>query len=119
MIARFVSRFAAAAKAAPASGPATSPKATSGSMRAIGPSLLLFALTLAFADTTQDVVDLFGGMAAGLSEGDAAAFLRPIDPSAPNYAALARNVTALVNQNELSCSIEVLKQEADGAAQVV
>src|SRR5882724_1174257 len=82
-------------------------------------NLLLFAATLAFADTTQELIDLFGKMASALSEGNPGVFLRAVDPSAPNYAVLARNVTALVNQNDLSCSIEIIKQEADGAAQVV
>jgi hypothetical protein len=82
-------------------------------------ALLLASALLLCADTTQDIIDLFGKMASALSEGAPDIFLRAIDPAAPNYAVLARNVAALVNQNELSCSIEILKQEADGAAQVV
>jgi len=82
-------------------------------------ALMLFAATLAFADTTQELIDVFGSMSAALSEGNPAVFLRAIDPSAPDYAALARNVNALANQNELTCSIEIVKQEGDGRAQTV
>ena len=82
-------------------------------------ALILFVATLAFADTTQELIDLFGSMASALSEDNPAVFLRAIDPSAPGYAALARNVNALANQNELTCSIEIVKQEGDGRVQTV
>ena len=82
-------------------------------------ALILFVATLAFADTTQELIDVFGSMASALSEDNPAVFLRAIDPSAPGYAALARNVNALANQNELTCSIEIVKQEGDGRAQAV
>ena len=62
---------------------------------------------------------MFGSMASALSEDNPAVFLRAIDPSAPGYAALARNVNALANQNELTCSIEIVKQEGDARAQTV
>src|SRR3989442_1217615 len=84
-----------------------------------GRSLILLFATLAFADTTQELIDVFGSMASALSEDNPAVFLRAIDPSAPGYAALARNVNALANQNELTCSIEMVKQEGDGRAQTV
>ncbi len=75
-------------------------------------ALILLLATLAFADTTQELIDVFGSMASALSEDNPAVFLRAIDPSAPGYAALARNVNALANQNELTCSIEIVKQDA-------
>ena len=82
-------------------------------------ALMLFVATLAFADTNQELIDLFGSMASALSEGNPAVFLRAIDPSAPDYAALDRNVNALANQNELTCSVEIVKQEGDGRVQTV
>src|SRR5260370_5091472 len=82
-------------------------------------ALILFVATLAFADTTQELIDVFGSMASALSEDNPAVFLRAIDPSTPGYAELARNVNALANQNELTCSIEIVKQEGDGRAQTV
>src|SRR5260370_26545619 len=82
-------------------------------------ALMLFVATLAFADTTQELVDVFGSMASALSEGNPAVFLRAIDPSTPGYAELARNVNALANQNELTCSIEIVRQEGDDRAQTV
>ncbi len=82
-------------------------------------ALILFLATLAFADTSQELIDVFGSMASALSEDNPAVFLRAIDPSAPGYAALARNVNALANQNELTCSIEIVKQEGDGRSQTL
>src|SRR6266852_1078380 len=84
-----------------------------------GRSLILLFATLAFADTTQELIAVFGSMASAPSEDNPAVFLRAIDPSAPGYAALARNVNALANQNELTCSIEMVKQEGDGRVQTV
>ena len=42
---------------------------------------LLLATTLLFADTRQEVMDVFASMAAALSEGNPSAFVRAVDPS--------------------------------------
>jgi hypothetical protein len=73
----------------------------------------------AVADTGQDLIDLFGGMAGALSEGEPEAFLRGIDPSLPDYGRFAARVRALALQNTLSSSIGILKQEGDANVQVV
>jgi murein L,D-transpeptidase YcbB/YkuD len=82
-------------------------------------SILMIVATAALADTRQELIDVLASMASALSEGNPAVFLRAIDPSAPGYAELARNVNALANQNELTCSIEISKQEGDDHSQTV
>src|SRR5262245_7983415 len=83
------------------------------------PLTLLLATALLFADARQEVIDVFASMAAALSEGNPSAFLRALDPSTPDYATLGRNVTALVNQNEVTSAIETAKQEGDDRSQKV
>jgi hypothetical protein len=73
----------------------------------------------AVADTRQDIVDLFVGMAGALSEGDPESFLRGIDPSLPDYGRFAAKVRGLALQNTLSSSIGILKQEGGDTVQVV
>ena len=65
------------------------------------------------ADAHQEVFDLFTEMASALSEGNALAFLKPIDRSMPDYQKLQDNVVALVAQNDLASSIEVLKEQGN------
>jgi hypothetical protein len=74
--------------------------------------LLLVAAT-AWAGVEQDVSDLVAAMASGLSEGNAAAFLKAVDASLPGYESFAANVRGLVAQNALSSSIEIVKQDGD------
>jgi len=73
----------------------------------------------ALADTRQDLVDLFGRMAAALSEGDPETFLRAMDPSMPDYSRFAVNLRALALQNDLSSSIEINRQEGGDSIQLV
>src|SRR5258705_13760652 len=82
-------------------------------------ALLLFASTVALADTRQELIDVFGAMASALSEGNPAVFLRAIDPSMPGYGRFADAVKALAAQNEVSSSIEIAKQEGDAGVQTV
>ena len=69
------------------------------------------------ADIRQDLNDLFGSMAAALSDGNAALFLRAIDPSLADYERFAENVRALAAQGKLSSSIEITSQEGSGESQ--
>jgi hypothetical protein len=82
-------------------------------------ALLLFVSMLALADTRQELIDVFGAMAAALSEGNPAVFLRAIDPSMPGYPRFAAAVRALAAQNDVSSSIEIGKQEGDSRVQTV
>ena len=77
---------------------------------------LIFAPLAAAAQAPADVLDLLCDMAAALSEANAAAFLKPIDPAMKGYAQLAADVTALVAQNEVTSSIEFVKDEGDERA---
>jgi hypothetical protein len=71
------------------------------------------------ADVRQDVLDLFTAMASALSEGNGLAFLEHIDHSMPDYEKLEQNILALVAQNEVLTSIDVLKQEGNDEEQTV
>jgi len=82
-------------------------------------ALLLSAVTLAFADTRDELIRVFGAMAAALSEDNPAVFLRAIDPSMPGYPRFAESVKALAAQNAVSSSIEIASQEGDDRAQNV
>jgi len=72
-----------------------------------------------FGDVRQDILDLFTEMASGLSEGNGLAFLERIDHSMPDYHKLEQNILALVAQNEILSSIDVVKQEGNGEEQTV
>jgi hypothetical protein len=76
-------------------------------------SFLLVTATAALANVEQDVSDVVAAMASGLSEGNAAAFLKAVDASLPGYESFAANVRGLVAQNALSSSIEIVKQDGD------
>jgi hypothetical protein len=82
-------------------------------------TLLLLGATLALADTRQDLIEVFGAMAAALSEGNPAVFLKAIDAAMPGYPRLAGDVKALAAQNELSSSIEIARQEGNDRIQTV
>jgi hypothetical protein len=57
----------------------------------------------------QDVLEMLGAMAEGLSTANAAQFLSPIDCGFPGYDELRRNVDALVEQWDIAASIEPLR----------
>ena len=82
-------------------------------------ALLLSVATLAFADTRDELIRVFGDMASALSEENPDAFLRAIDPSMPGYPRFAEWVKALATQNALSSTIEIVSQEGDGRIQTV
>jgi hypothetical protein len=82
-------------------------------------AFLVLIAAPALADTRQDVIDLFGAIAAALSEGDPEVFVRAVDLSMPGFAGFAANVRALAAQNDLSSSIGIDKQEGSDAVQVV
>lgn len=53
-------------------------------------------------------------LAAALSRGDAIGFLSRFDRSMPGYARFRDLIEALLNQNEVGSSVEVLKDEGGG-----
>lgn len=85
--------------------------------RALVPLLLIgFSIQ---ADTHDDVVDLFASMAAALSEINVPQFMDAFDKEMPDYNKLKIGVTALVNQAEVSSSVEPLKDEGDETIRTV
>ena len=66
-----------------------------------------------FADTRQEIIDLFTTMASALSEGNGLAFLDHVDHAMPDYGNLEKYILALAAQNEVMSSIDVLKDEGD------
>jgi uncharacterized protein Usg len=58
-------------------------------------------------------------MASALSEGNGLAFLDRVDHSMPDYEKLEQNVLALVAQNEVLTSFDVLQQEGTEEQQTV
>lgn len=87
-------------------------------MRAIGPSVVVFATLLA-ADPRAEILDVLNVLASGLSSGNAAAFLKPFDPKMPGYGDLRSNVHALLAVSEVGASIEILTEEGDGQKRTV
>jgi len=72
-----------------------------------------------YSDDAQQAWDLFTDLAAALSSGNAAQFMSFFDREMPGYPALATDIAALVLQADLHSSIEVLRNEGDGAARTV
>lgn len=65
------------------------------------------------AQDNQPGIDVLTEMAGALSEGNITAFLKPIDRSLPKYAELRDAVNALIEQNYVISTIEVLRNEGD------
>ena len=71
------------------------------------------------ADVPSDVIDVVASMAAALTAVNVPAFMEPIDKSMPDYDKLRDNVTALVNQADITSSIEAIRNEGDDAHRTV
>jgi hypothetical protein len=80
--------------------------------------LLLVAMLVPVlaADPRQEVFDLLGVMASGLSENDPSRFLAAIDPSMKGYDDLGANVRALVEQVEVMSTIEPVDDSGDASS---
>lgn len=65
------------------------------------------------------MIDVFTDMAASLTDGDAAGFMRPFDPAMPGVEALRARIVALVAQTEVLSSIGFHSNEGDGASRAV
>jgi hypothetical protein len=66
-----------------------------------------------FADTHADVVDLFGSMAAALTDVNVPQFMKACDDEMTGYDTLKVNITGLVRETEIASSIEVVKDDGD------
>ena len=71
------------------------------------------------ADDAQQVWDLFTELAAALSAGNAAGFMKPFDRAMPGYETLEANVSGLLLQAQVQSSIELLSDEGGDAARTV
>jgi len=89
-------------------------------------AFLSILAAFASADAHDDVLETLTKMAAALTEvnGDGvasnsanvAAFMSAVSKNMPDYDTLKNNVTALVNNAEISSSIETLNEETAGEA---
>jgi hypothetical protein len=87
-------------------------------------ALLFVALGFARADAHDDVMELAGSMAGALTEvngngasvarGNVPKFMAAFSKDMAEYDTLKNNVTALVNEGEVSSSIQPLTEEGDG-----
>ena len=94
-------------------------------MRAIAHSAVLVCMAAAFAhaDAHDDVMDVVASMAGALTEvsGDAAGtvrgnvskFMAAVSKDMPDYDTLKNNVTALVDEGEISSSVLPLTEDGD------
>jgi len=71
------------------------------------------------ADTHDDVVDLLASMSGALSEINVPQFMEAFDKNMPDYDQLKAGVTALVNQADVSSSVEPLNDDGDDASRTV
>ena len=78
----------------------------------------LAALSLR-ADEAQQVWDLFTELAAVLSAGNAAEFMKPFDRAMPGYGTLEADVRGLLLQAQVQSSIELLNDEGNDSARTV
>ena len=65
------------------------------------------------ADAAQEVLDLIADLAASLSAGNVALFMKAFDPKMPGYAKLRENVTGLIAQGDVQSLIDSLEDEGD------
>lgn len=72
----------------------------------------LLAGTLA-GETRAQLVDLFASMAAALAEPNVPEFLAAFDPSTPGLGELKTEVNALVEDAEVSSSVEIISDSGD------
>jgi hypothetical protein len=74
-----------------------------------------------FGATTPEteIYKLFAALASALSQGSAAAFLKPFDPAMEGYAKLRQDISALMAQDLVSAVIEVTRNEGDAQHRTV
>jgi hypothetical protein len=80
--------------------------------------LLLCVLPLvAFADGEQDVTDVVSTLAGALGDDNPQLFLKTLDHAMPGYRKLEQDIVALLAQNLISCTVEVITNSGTPTAQ--
>jgi len=82
-------------------------------------ALLLLISTVALADSTADVLNVFSAAAEALTNDDSSAFLDNFDRDMPEYAALRTNIEGLLAAYEIGSTIEVVTDEGDDEKRTV
>jgi len=88
-------------------------------MRAIVPStariaaLLCLAAAFASADAHDDVIEVVTSLAGALTEVNVTRFMAAFSKDMPDYGTIEKDVTALVNQAEVSSSIQPLTEDGN------
>ncbi len=80
---------------------------------------LLALASLLHADSREEVTEVFASLAAALSGGDPYDFMRPFETAMPGYEQLRASVTALLEQNEVLTSIDLLSVDAKASEATV
>ncbi len=91
-------------------------------MRAIVRStgiLACVAFTCLIADTHDEIVDVISNLANALSTVNTPKFMDAIDKSMPDYDKLKNDVSALMNQTEITSSVEIITEDGDDAKRSV
>src|SRR5580698_7269985 len=70
--------------------------------------LFLFSASL-FADPPREIIDVFGAMAAALTDNNLPEFMGAFDKDMPGYGKLKIDVSALMTQANITSSIEPIK----------
>ena len=81
--------------------------------------LLAILVPIVAADPRQEVYDLLGSMASGLSEGNPSQFLEAFDRSMKGYSELAANVRAVVQQSDVLSAIDLVDDAGDDQKRTV
>jgi len=81
--------------------------------------LACIAFASARGDAHSDVIDLLGSMAAALTEVNVPAFMDGFDKDMPGYGDLKNQITALVNQADVTSSIVPVQEAGDDAQYVI
>jgi len=81
--------------------------------------VMIAAAPLLHADEAQDIRDFLGQIATALSEGNVDQFMKGFDRSMPGYEMLAANAEALVQQQNVQSSIDVLSDDGTDSSRML
>ena len=74
---------------------------------------MIALLLLLFAPAQPPELKVIADLANYLSQGNAPGAMEAFDKSIPNYETLSNNVFAMVNQADISCSIDPVEQKGN------